>query len=575
MRLFPGKKCVISEDSSEFSFEHVQESGINGDSLYRVKEKSGLKKSRKAASLFLLIFIGSLFFLRAVDLEVIRGRAFDSLYNTIHRQKEWILPPRGLILDRNGVTLAQNAPGKKENELSRIYPDGALFSHILGFISRATPSHLSQDPYYLPFDFVGQTGVEAEYEKFLRGEHGSIEKPVTVRGEMVQGPITTPPKAGNNITLTIDSEFQKKLYESLEEQVKKFHAPGAAGIVMNPRTGGVLALVSIPVFDNNIQASYSLKDPAKPLFNRAIAGEYPSGSTIKPFLASAALKEHIIAPETIVHDRGKIEVQSIYNPNTVWTFRGWKVLGDLDMRRAIAMSSNVYFYTIGGGYSDIKGLGIYNIHKYLSLYGWGKKTGIDLPGEGNGLLPLPEWKKENFGEEWYIGDTYNTSIGQGFLRATPLQLAQATSVIANNGALFKPYVMDYISTQEGKRIITNTPEIIRKDFIDSAYLQVAREGMRQAVEYGTVKRLGIEGVTIAAKTGTAQAGTGKPNHGWVTIFAPYENPEIVLTILIENGEGGEQSAVPVAKNFLEWYFNKSPQSNPPAGGQNPNVQPES
>lgn len=555
MRFTPVKKRISREGSSEpflFSFEYIpflaRKTG---------KEKFSLPKHRSYIIMMFALIIGTVFFIKAFTLEIVEQKNISQIYEFIHQKKEWILPPRGLILDKKGVVLAQNAPGKKENEFARLYTEGPLFAPILGYIGRVQPYHLSRSPDYLPFDFIGQAGIEASYEKFLRGEHGSIEKPLLRKGAVPQSPVVTPAKPGNNITLTIDSDMQKKLYEVLEAQVKKFHAPGAAGIILNPNNGAVQALVSIPSFDNNTVDTRVLYDPAKPLFNRAIAGEYPSGSTIKPFLAAAALKEGIITPEKIVHDRGKIQVRSIYDPTVIWTFRGWKALGDVDMRRAIAMSSNIYFFSIGGGYGDIKGLGIKRLIQYLSLYGWNDKTGIDLVGEEKGFLPSPEWKKKTLNEDWFIGDTYNTSIGQGFLRITPLQLAFSTQALANYGTLYTPYLVDHITDQKGQTLFTHTPQIIRKNILNQSFIEIARQGMREAVEEGTVKRLNTLSLPVAAKTGTAQAGTGRPHHGWVTVFAPYEHPEIVLTILIENGEGGEQSAVPAAKEFLEWYFNEA------------------
>ena len=520
-----------------------------------VEELPFLKTRFFEVSVFITL-IGLTLGVKVFYLQTIKQEAFNERYNKIHYKKEWIVAPRGLIKDRTGSILAFNGPGKRQGELGRLYPQGVAFSHLLGFIGRVERYHLSRDERYLPFDFVGKSGIEGFYETFLRGEHGSMEKQITAGGEITQGPFQTPAKPGNTLTLTVDGEVQKKLYEVLEIQREKFKSPGAAGIVLDPTNGALLALVSLPSFDNNAFNPSLLDDPSKPLFNRAIGGEYPPGSTIKPFLALGALKEHVIDPKKIIYDQGKIEVRSVYNPDIVWTFRGWKALGEVDMRRAIAMSSNIYFYTIGGGYGEMKGLGIEKINQYLRLFGWGRKTGIDLEGERQGLLPLPEWKKEMLKEEWFIGDTYNSSIGQGFLRITPLQLALASAAVANGGTVYKPYLVERIIDQGEREIFRHLPEMIRKDFIDPEHVAVIKEGMLQAVDSGTVWRLKDLRVKVGAKTGTAQVGLGKPYHGWVTLFAPYENPKIVLTILVENGVGGEQSAVPAAKEFLEWYFNK-------------------
>jgi len=531
--------------------EHVFELGTHASFL--VSRRLGLLSL--GIGLVALILFG-----KAFVLTVMQGRELTTRYDEIHSQFEWILAPRGLITDATDQPLALNAPGKKEHEFSRIYPQGEAFSCVLGFIGRIDQSQLAQNASYLPYDLIGKTGIEAQYEQFLRGKDGSIEHPLTLQQEAVSnapGMLINSPTPGNNVRLTLDSAMQKKLFEIVTNQVKKFNAPGGAAILMDPHTGAIKSLVSVPTYDNNDITVQLLNDPARPLFNRAVSAAYPPGSSIKPFLAASALHEGVVTPSTIVHDRGKIEVPSSYDSRVVWTFHGWKALGDVDMRKAIAQSSNVYFFTVGGGVGDIKGLGIEKIRHYLSLFGFSQKSGIDLGSENAGFLPSPQWKKDTLGEQWFIGDTYNSSIGQGFVQVTPLQLAVATAALANNGTIYKPYLLDHITDQQGKTVFLQTPEAVRSNFLASSELQVAREGMRQAVTAGTMWRLRDLPMPVAGKTGTAQAGAGKPYHGWVTIFFPYDKPELVLTIFIENGEGGEQSAVPAAKEFLEWYIDNA------------------
>jgi penicillin-binding protein 2 len=378
----------------------------------------------------------------------------------------------------------------------------------------------------------------------------------------------------------LDSDLQKKIREVLEKQRQKYGAKGAAALALDPKTGGVLALVSLPDFDNNLfqkgadpeKLQELLEDPfkLKPLFNRAISGEgYLPGSTIKPLIASAALEEKIILPEELIYARGLIEVPSQYNPEKVYIFRDWKVHGWTDLKKAIAQSVNVYFYIIGGGYKGKEGLGPIKIKKYLELFGWGEKTGIDLPNEGKGFIPSPEWKKTYFERKedqiWYDGNTYYLSIGQEYVRATPLQVTLSISVIANGGKLFQPQVVKSIvdTLPESPKLIEEIqPKIIRENFIDSKNLQVIREGMRQTVTQGTASSwLNSLPVTSAAKTGSAQTGKfdkygNELFHNWVTVFAPYEDPEIVLTIFLEEVPGAMAASLPVAKEILEWYFSK-------------------
>jgi len=228
-----------------------------------------------------------------------------------------------------------------------------------------------------------------------------------------------------------------------------------------------------------------------------------------------------------------------------WTFNDWKEHGIVSMIKAIAESCNVYFYTIGGGNGNIDGLGIERIAKYLRLFNWGEKLGINLLGESSGFIPSKEWKQEEKGERWYVGDTYHASIGQGDILATPLQVAMATAAIANNGKIFEPQLLE-----------NDKEKIIRKDFIEKQHLEIVRKGMRQAVISGSAKSLSDLPVQAAGKTGTAETFKGKDPHAWFTVFAPYDDPEIVITILIENGGQGSSNAVPIAKQALNWYFSK-------------------
>jgi penicillin-binding protein 2 len=265
------------------------------------------------------------------------------------------------------------------------------------------------------------------------------------------------------------------------------------------------------------------------------------------------LQEKLISPSKLINDPGFIEVKSKYDPSIVYRFGGITPHGLVDMRKAIAVSSNIYFYTIGGGYGDQQGLGPTKISKYLSLFGWGQKTGIDLAGEFKGFIPSPEWRIQVKGESWWDGDTYNLAIGQSDLQVTPLQLATAYCAIANNGTLYKPQIVNKIvGVQEFK------PEIIREGFVDSANLQIIREGMRDAVtkSYGGSYSLSNLPVEVAAKTGTAETGRTGYTNSWSSVFGPYENPNIVLVVTIEDIYGLRAATLPVARNVLDWYFKR-------------------
>ena len=439
-----------------------------------------------------------------------------------------------------------------EKNTIRNYVLGVPFAHLLGYTGRINKEELDSSQNYAVNDYIGKTGLEKFYEDYLRGNPGEIEAAKIVVSE---------PEPGKNLILNIDSELQQKVYEALEKSIKNVGSKKGAAIALDPKTGAVLALVSYPSYDNNLFSkgiSYQeydkiQNDSSQPLFDRAVAAQYPTGSTIKPFTASGALQEKIISPEKKINDLGYISVYSQYDPSVVWTYRGIKPHGWVDMRQALAVSSNIYFYTIGGGYGDQQGLGPTRIKKYLELFGWGAKTGIDLPGELPGFVPSPEWKKQNIKESWWDGDTYNLSIGQSYLKVTPLQVAAAYCAIANGGTLYKPQIVNRIV--DGPEF---EPEVIRSNFIDAENLQIIREGMRDVVmqPYGTAISLNSLPVHAAAKTGTAE--TSRPGYynTWVVSFAPYENPEILLVAVIENVEGLKAPTTTVAREVLNWYFTR-------------------
>ena len=547
----------------------AQKTPTKGHSLSFERLEIPIFQARFYEILFTVSIIVAGLFLRTVYLQIIKGREYSAVYESLHHRREWILAPRGLINDRNGATLAYNIPGQNPNEFKRFYPDGELFSSIIGYVGRidakelypkniALPGQGQDAQTHLPFDLVGKSGVESSYENFLAGVHGKIEKSMSAKGDSLQAPLVSNPKPGDTLTLTVDASMQKALTGFLKEKMTDVKSKAGAAVVINPRNGEIVSLISLPSFDNNAITPELLEDNARPLFNRALAGEYPPGSAIKPFMASAALNEHIISPTRIIKDEGKIFISSAFDPSVTWIFKSWKALGPVDMRRALALSSNIYFYTVGGGYKDIQGLGIERMKTYLERFGFGAKSGIDIPGEQQGFIGTPAWKQANEKTNWYIGDTYNTAIGQGYMRVTPLQLALATTVVANKGTIYTPHVLKEVKNEEGKIIFSYQPKPIKEHIVPEEYFDIVRDGMRLAVKEGTVYRLSSLGVDLGAKTGTAQAGIGFQPHAWVTLFMPFDNPQIVVTILLEHGIGGEQSAVPVAKKFLEWYLQENP-----------------
>jgi penicillin-binding protein 2 len=292
-----------------------------------------------------------------------------------------------------------------------------------------------------------------------------------------------------------------------------------------------------------------LQDSNRPLFNRVVAGEFPAGSTIKPVMAAAALEEKIINENTTINSNGGIRISE-------WIFPDWKAGGHglTNVKKALAESVNTFFYYIGGGYDNFKGLGIDKIVKYFKLFWLGQPTGIDLPSEGTGFVPTPAWKEEAKDEVWYIGDTYHVSIGQGDVSVTPLQVANYTAFFANGGKLYKPHLVKQVLDSQNQVIKDMPTEVLATGFVSPQNIEIVRAGLRQTVLSGSARSLNSLSVPIAGKTGTAQWSTRHQPQAWFTGFAPYDNPQIVVTILVEEGGEGSAAATPIAKEIFDWYF---------------------
>ncbi len=468
-------------------------------------------------------------------------------------------------------TTAANLPGivvesgtKRHYLNDYTYSSSTLLSmsHILGYLGKLEESEVEtmRNKNYLPSDDIGKTGLEKIYEPFLRGVYGRKKIEVNALGQEKNVLAIEPPQPGHNLTLSLDIEAQSTLETLLKNQLATIHAKRGSAIALNPQTGEVLALVSLPAFDdNNFSGGITsntyrdyLENKDRPLFNRAIAGSFPPGSTAKMIIATAALEEHIVSPETTINSVGGIQVGGTF-------FRDWKEggHGTTNVYKALAESVNTFFYYVGGGYRDFKGLGIDKITQYLNRFHSGQKTGIDLTGEGEGLVPTPQWKKEVRGEPWYIGDTYNTSIGQGNLLVTPLQVAVWTAAIVNGGKIISPHLEHDLTDTFTKKITTYQPVVLKKDIASLATLQHVKNGMRQCVVSGSCFTLRNLPFTAGAKTGTAQWSNNHPTHAWFTGFAPYENPHVVITVLIEEGGEGSVAAGPVARDFLKWWSKKN------------------
>lgn len=437
----------------------------------------------------------------------------------------------------------------------REYIEAEALAHVLGYIGKINEQELEiyKDEKYEMTDYIGKAGLELYYQNKLRGKDGKKQIEVNSQRTAIKVLAEEPAIAGEDLSLTLDLGMQKKVMDVLEKYTNEKDSPGGAAIVLDPRNGDVLAIASWPTygldkFANGISYDdYQLlvNDEEKPLFNRAISGEYPSGSTFKLIVSSAALQEGVVNRNTIVNSTGGIQLDRL--------FPDWKQggHGETDIIKALAESVNTFFYLAGGGSYNAEtreitgGLGIDRINRYAEYFGLSQKSNIDLAGEKDGFLPTREWKKENKGADWYLGDTYNVSIGQGDVLVTPLQVANFTGAIANGGILYQPHLLKSNSY----------PYIINANFIDKNNINIVQQGMREAVLTGSAKKLQDLTVDVAAKTGTAEHAGEGANHSWLTAFAPYDSPEIVVTVIIEEGGEGTEAALPAVKEIINWYFN--------------------
>lgn len=453
-------------------------------------------------------------------------------------------------LDPEGIFVVINS--------RRHYLDGLASAHLLGYTSMVPPEELLRDSPYAITDRVGRFGLEMQYEKYLRGGKRLFDPK---NPDEQQSRITE----ANNLVTTIDRDIQIKLYEVMANAFKAAGVRRGAAVAQDPRTGAVLGLVSMPPFDNNVfenpsgsdnsaKVSLILGNSNRPLLNRVIGGRYSPGSTIKPLLALAGLKEGVVTPSTLVYADGSISIQSEVDPSVFYTFRDWKVHGWTDIKKAISDSVDVFFYALGGGYKNIDGLGIDKIAEYLKIFRVDSVTGIDLPGETKGFVPTREWKKNTKGEGWYTGDNYNISIGQGDLLVTPIWLNSYIGAIANGGKIMRPFIVTKVQDGDGRIVKETFPEIWNEIPFDIGTMNVVREGMRQTVTSGTATLLEDLSVPVAAKTGTAQV-VGRGLNSLLAVFGPYDNPEIVMTVLAENVDQSQGLAIRIAKDFLSWYFN--------------------
>ena len=474
----------------------------------------------------------------------------------------------------------------------RQYVYGGLFSHVLGFMGPIPALRVREytNRGYNQNEKVGLSGLEGSYQDELRGLPGykTLEQDILGREVGTVGKIQEP-IPGSNLILNIDLRLQRVMSESLQAMLTEKKVDWGVTIAMNPQNGAVLGMVSLPTYDNNdfaesINEKYLAlqRDKRKPLINYAIGGRYPPGSTFKLVTSVAALSEGVIDENTTVMDAGPILLPNIFFPNDLsqaqrfvsWNHRLGINHGPLNVVQALALSNDIFFYWIGGGYTPAKfrGLGQKALSSWSEQFSYGAPTGIDLIGEIGAFVPTGQWKRQLYAESWTTGDSYNMAIGQGYMLATPLQVLVSTATVANGGTVYQPQVVYQLTDTVGRVQRDFTPHVVRQLAAPEGAIDLVRQGMWAAVnaDFGTATTSRIEGITVAGKTGTAEFCDKehynpekedclneedlRPSHAWYVAFAPYENPEIAVVTFVYNGGEGSATAIPVTKTILEAYF---------------------
>lgn len=537
------------------------------------------------ACVFLVVFFG--LFIRLFHLQVVQGKENRELADSNRIQIKVIHAPRGVIYDRNGKILAENNPGfrMKEKFISRdealsleakgnqavdelevdairFYPLGLVTAHILGYVGQISPEEL-EDPKYAGYrmgDRIGRSGIEQVYEPFLRGTDGAEIVEVDASGKKLRSLRKVDPVPGKNIYLAVDADLQKVVFDSLRSGLEKVGSCCGVVVGVNPKSGEVLVLAASPSYDGNAftdpkrneEVEGYFNDPLSPMLNRAISGTYPPGSTFKIATALAGLSSGKVTSQTQIEDTGVM----FLGP---WSFANWyfteygRKEGLVDIIKALQRSNDIFFYRVG------EMIGEKILGETAVKIGFGKKIGIDLPGEADGLIPTNAWKEKNIGESWYPGDTLHMAIGQGYVLATPLQILAATSFIADDGNLIQPHLAVKITQPDDINAVVKQFrfEPIVKGIFKQEAIDLVKRGLSTVPkDGGTAWPFFSFSIPTAGKTGTAEFGDSKGRtHAWYTSYAPADNPEIALTVLVEAGGEGSNASAPIAKEVYTWYFN--------------------
>ena len=504
------------------------------------------------------IIVALAFFGKIFHLQVTEGAKFRTISDNNSVNTSVIIAERGVVFDRRDEPLIWN-----EHDFTdqydfpvRAYTDRLGLGQLIGYVSY--PQRDKKGVYYRT-EYIGRTGVESAFESDLHGKNGEKIIEQDALGVIVGEHALSAPVEGKAITLSVDAGLSEAMYQIIATSSVKAGFRSGAGAIMDIHTGEIIAMTSYPSYDPEVMADgddtalineYN-KDDRLPFLNKVVSGVYTPGSIVKPFVAYAALSEKVIDPNKTIVSNGYLIVPNPYNPSNPSRFNDWRAHGAMTMREAIAFSSNVYFYIIGGGFGDQAGLGITKMSQYYKLFGMGSTTGITIASEQAGVVPTPAWKKATFDDDWRLGDTYFTAIGQYGFQATPLQMLRAYGALASGGTMVTPHVI--------KGAVSSTTDI----GLNREYLNIVHEGMRKTVIMagGTARGLERQDVAIAAKSGTAEIGAGNAYvNSWAAGFWPYEDPKYAFILLMDKApRSNALGATRIMGGVFDWMAINRPE----------------
>ena len=527
-------------------------------------------RSFAAAGIFLAVIFAA-YLVRAGDLQIIKGALYAKQAQENKLEEQTIIAERGAISDRTGRSLVWSErpvvqAGANENDFARrVYAPYRGIAHALGYAK--PPARDSAGVYYRD-TYLGVDGAERAFDSALGGVNGRVLTEYDARGEIVSQARRQEPRAGEKVVLSLDAEVTQVLYDAIAARTQESRFVGGAGVIMDVHTGELLAMTSYPEYSpaaltegDSEKISVYNSDSRRPFLNRATDGLYAPGSIVKPIIAAAALEEGVIDEYKQILSTGSISIPNPYNPETPSVFRDWRAHGYVDMRHAIAVSSDVYFYEVGGGYGAQKGVGIANIDKYLQMFGFGMDAGLEGFSQAQGNIPTPQWKAKTFPDDpvWRIGNTYHTAIGQYGMQITPLQAARAAAALAS-GKLVVPTLLASRNANIIGAVASTTGESTPLP-LSGHSLEVAREGMRMSVREGIATAVNFADLHVAAKTGTAQVGSSNQYmNSWMIGFWPFEYPRFAYAVVLERAPAGTLVGASAAMSgFFNWLRQNKPE----------------